>query len=231
MHEFRALCLFALGRYDESAATLYAVLSVGPGWDWTTLISLYPGIDAYTAQVRALEAYCTSHRDSATGRFVLAYHYLTQGHNDAAVGMLKQVVALKPSDALSAKLLRQLDVPAETAATASTASTASTAPVVPPADATPPAGATIDGSWTAKPAPDTTVGLTIQPGGAFVWKVTRKDQTQQFTGTSTYGGGLLTLAQDKGPALVGHVSWTDAGHMTFRVVGDGPDDPGLSFTK
>ena len=25
--------------------------------------------------------------------------------------------------------------------------------------------------------------------------------------------------------------WTDAGHMTFRVVGDGPDDPGLSFSK
>ena len=37
LHEFRALCLFALGRYDEAAATLYAVLSVGPGWDWTTL--------------------------------------------------------------------------------------------------------------------------------------------------------------------------------------------------
>ena len=42
LHEFRALCLFALGRYDEAAATLYAVLSVGPGWDWTTLIGLYP---------------------------------------------------------------------------------------------------------------------------------------------------------------------------------------------
>ena len=33
------------------------------------------------------------------------------------------------------------------------------------------------------------------------------------------------------PALVGRVSWTDASHMTFRVVGDGPDDPGLSFAK
>ena len=37
LHEFRGLCLFALGRYDEAAATVYAVLSVGPGWDWTTL--------------------------------------------------------------------------------------------------------------------------------------------------------------------------------------------------
>ena len=61
LHEFRALCLFALGRYDEAAATLYAVLSVGPGWDWTTLIGLYPSVDVYTTQLRALEEYCTIH--------------------------------------------------------------------------------------------------------------------------------------------------------------------------
>ena len=48
MHEFRALTLFALGQYQESAATLYAVLSVGPGWDWTTMIGLYPQVDIYT---------------------------------------------------------------------------------------------------------------------------------------------------------------------------------------
>ena len=54
------LCLFALGRYDEAAATLYAVLSVGPGWDWATLIGLYPDVEVYTAQLRALEAYCTA---------------------------------------------------------------------------------------------------------------------------------------------------------------------------
>src|SRR5271165_875410 len=65
LHEFRALCLFALKRYDEAAAALYAVLSVGPGWDWTTLIGLYPDIDTYTAQLRTLEDYCRSHTDSA----------------------------------------------------------------------------------------------------------------------------------------------------------------------
>ena len=52
LHEFRALCLFALSRYDEAAAALYAVLSVGPGWDWATLIGLYPSIDPYTQQLR-----------------------------------------------------------------------------------------------------------------------------------------------------------------------------------
>jgi tetratricopeptide (TPR) repeat protein len=42
LHEFRALVLFALKRYPESAAALHAVLAVGPGWDAKTLTSLYP---------------------------------------------------------------------------------------------------------------------------------------------------------------------------------------------
>ncbi len=43
-HEFRGLILFALGRYKEAASPIYAVLSVKPGWDWTTLCSLYADI-------------------------------------------------------------------------------------------------------------------------------------------------------------------------------------------
>jgi len=227
LHEFRALCLFALGRYDEAAATLYAVLSVGPGWDWTTLIGLYPSVDVYTAQLRALEDYCSSHPDSASGRFVLVYHYLTEGHTEAAVDILKQVVALKPGDTLSAKLLRQLDLSKDQPAPAAIAAT--TAPA--PTDTTPPPGASIAGTWGAQPTADTAIALTVQPGGEFSWQVTRKGQTQQFAGASTYGDGILTLAQDKGPVLVGRVGWKDADHMTFRIVGDGPDDPGLSFSK
>ncbi len=225
LHEFRALCLFALGRYDESATSLYAVLSVGPGWDWTTLIGLYPSIDVYTTQLRALEEYCNQHAESASGRFVLAYHYLTQGHTDAAVTILEQVVALKPSDTLSNKLLRQLDPSKDKpAAPAGAASPA-------PSDTTVPQGATIAGTWTAKPVTDTTITLAIEAGGNFNWKVTSKGQTRQFSGASTFGDGLLTLVQDKGPPMVGRVSWTDATHMHFRIAGDGPDDPGLSFSK
>jgi predicted Zn-dependent protease len=40
VHEFRALALFALRRYDEASATVYAVLSTGPGWNWATLVFL-----------------------------------------------------------------------------------------------------------------------------------------------------------------------------------------------
>ena len=59
LHEFRGQTLFALKRYDEAAAALYAVLNVGPGWDWTTLISLYGDPEAYTVPSRGLEDYCT----------------------------------------------------------------------------------------------------------------------------------------------------------------------------
>ena len=54
LHEFRAMCLFAVGRYDEAAVPMYTVLSSGPGWDWTTLASLYSSIDVYSQQLRAL---------------------------------------------------------------------------------------------------------------------------------------------------------------------------------
>src|SRR5437764_6334242 len=53
LHEFRALVLFALQRYAESAAAIHAVLDVGPGWDWETMSSLYPNIEVYTKQLRA----------------------------------------------------------------------------------------------------------------------------------------------------------------------------------
>ena len=49
LHEFLALVFFAQGKYDQAAAPLYAVLSVGPGWDWTTLSGMYPDVDTYTA--------------------------------------------------------------------------------------------------------------------------------------------------------------------------------------
>jgi tetratricopeptide (TPR) repeat protein len=224
LHEFRALCLFALKRYDEAAAALYSVLSVGPGWDWTTLIGLYPDVETYTAQLRSLEAFCTANPNSASARFVLVYQYLTEGHTESAVDILKQVVALKPNDSLSAKLLRQLDPPKGASAVAAAAPSAATVSPMP-------AGASINGTWSAQPVAGTAINLTIQADGKFNWKVAQNGKTQQFAGSSTYGDGILTLARDQGPALVGRVSWKDASHMSFRIAGEGPDDPGLSFAK
>ena len=108
LHEFRSLVLFAMQRYEEAAVPLYTVLSVGPGWDWPTLVGLYPNVDVYTSQLRALEDSIRSGHGTAATRFLLAYHYLTQGHLDAAIAQLKDVTRMQPSDKVSAQLLRAL---------------------------------------------------------------------------------------------------------------------------
>ena len=234
MHEFRALCLFALKRYDDAAATLYAVLSVGPGWDWATLVGLYPDVEVYTAQLRALEAYCDANPNAAAGA-VRAGLSLPDGGPHRGGG--DRVQAGRRAHA-QRHLVGQAGPPARPAQgpgrrrparRRSRADGRARRPA--PADTAPPQGASIAGTWNAKPAADTAIALTIQPAGGFTWQVTQKGKAQQFTGSSTYGDGLMTLVQEKGPALVGRVSWKDADHMTFRVVGDGPDDPGLSFSK
>ena len=208
LHEFRALCLFALGRYDEAAATLYAVLSVGPGWDWTTLIGLYPDVDVYTAQLRALEDYCNANPNSAPARFVLAYHYLTQGHTDAAVDRAqagRRAEAQRHPLGEAAPAAR----PAQGPARAGDAATAP--PSTAPADTTPPAGR-VDRRDLDRPAgrrhrdrPDRSSPAAASPG-----RSPRRARRSSSPATSTFGDGILTLAQDKGPALVGRVSWKDA---------------------
>jgi tetratricopeptide (TPR) repeat protein len=109
LHEFRSLVLFAQQQYQESAATIYAVLAVAPGWDWDTLRALYADPQTYTAQLRALEAYVRANPKNAPARFLLAYHYLEINARDAAANSLRTVLALQPSDQLAAHILQMLD--------------------------------------------------------------------------------------------------------------------------
>jgi hypothetical protein len=40
------------------------------------------------------------------------------------------------------------------------------------------------------------------------------------------------LVQDQNNnTMVGNVRWTDETHFSFKVMGGGPGDPGLSFSK
>ena len=48
---------------------------------------------------------------SAKARFVLAYHYMVQGHGDAAADQFRDVVALQPKDALAAQFAKVLSPP------------------------------------------------------------------------------------------------------------------------
>ena len=247
LHEFRALVLFALQRFDEAAASLYAVLSVEPGWDWTTMIGLYPDVDIYTRQLRALESYVAQSPQSASARFVLAYQYLTQGHAEAAIAELKVVGQLQPKNTLTAQLLQQLEMTQEptstTPATASTTpATASTVPAANPGptipnnsgSAHPADDRNLTGTWTADAGAGTTITVSFPDAKRFVWKVTRQGKTQEIQGERSYGDGILTLAQNNQaaqPPLVGRMTWQDDNHFNFKLLGGAPGDTGLTFAR
>jgi Tfp pilus assembly protein PilF len=220
LHEFRALVLFALKDYKGAAAALYGVLSVAPGWDWTTMSSLYPSVDVYTHQLRALEAYTREHAKAADAHFVLAYHYLTAGHAEAAAEQLKQVVALTPNDQVSRQLLAMI-TPEEEAAQ-------------PPAAATPDEAAeapeSVVGNWKASSGGDGSVQLTLNEDGAFTWKFTQGTKSQEFGGKYQLAGSTLVLEYDNGNTMVGKVAAAQDG-FHFRIVGGPPSDPGLAFQK
>jgi tetratricopeptide (TPR) repeat protein len=226
LHEFRALILFALKRYDDASAALFAVLTGGPGWDWTTLIGLYSGIDVYTDQLRALEDYVRQNTSSAPARFLLAYHYMTEGHNQAAADQFKAALQLQPKDTLSAKFVQLL-----TDAARSKDGDAPAQPAEAPVDAPPARSYSLTGAWTASPTKNVSIGLNLQQDGAFVWNVKDKGKDRQFKGTSNYGNNLLTLAPPQGMPMTGKITWTDEKHFTFQVAGGGPNDPGLAFSR
>jgi tetratricopeptide (TPR) repeat protein len=221
LHEFRGLALFALKKYEQAAVPLYAVLSVGPGWDWTTLIGLYPGIDVYTQQLRALEQFVRTNSSSSAAHFVLAYHYMTQGNNDAAAQQFPQVQTLAPGDTLSAQLLKQLSPPEATPEPAPS----------PAAPSVPVKEGQLAGTWAARPNAETAIELAINEDGTFSWKVTAKGQPRLIEGNWSLGGGVLTLAQGDQGALVGNITWQAENRFQFRVLGTTSDDPGLQFTR
>jgi tetratricopeptide (TPR) repeat protein len=251
LHEFRSICFFALGRYDEAAAPMYTVLSTGPGWDWTTLAGLYPSIDIYTQQLRALEAYCNANPQAASARFLLAALYMTQGSNEAAAGILKQVVALQPRDKLSAQLLAamtaspppdqgQAPPTPEQPIVAQAANESAPSPGAEAGAATAPDGPTLPtgpvpdklvGPWAASPAQGVTIALTLNSDKSFIWKVTDRGQARQFQGAATFGNDVLALTPPDQPPMVGSVTWRDDAHFLFKAVGAPPNDPGLAFGK
>jgi tetratricopeptide (TPR) repeat protein len=226
LHEFRALTLFAMKRYKEAAATLYAVLSVGPGWDWTTMIGLYPSEDVYNAQLRALEAYVRQNPNAADGHFVLAYQYMTAGHSEAAAEQYQDVVHLVPNDSVSRQMLTLLTSTDDQQAPEPSAT-------APPQNTGGPPVAREDilGRWTAPSPADGTVDLSLGNDGRFVWRFAQGNNSQTFEGKFELAGNTLVLEYDNGGTMVAKVAVQDPGRFTFQMVGGPPNDPGLAFTR
>ncbi|MGQ0633888.1 MAG: tetratricopeptide repeat protein, partial [Planctomycetaceae bacterium] len=232
LHEFRGLVQFAMQKYSDAAGTLYAVLSAGPGWDWTTLSSMYPSVDVYTQQLRALEDFVKSHPDSADARFVLAYHYITCNHPDSAVKQLREVVRLQPKDQLSAQLLKMMggDAPADAGAQPAPAvAEGAAAPQEPPAP--PPIDpAKIVGNWAAKRDDGSSFALKLTPDAKFTWTFEQGGRKQEFGGTYEVDEAVLVLTRQDGATMPGMITMAQNG-FNFQLFGAPPGDPGLDFKK
>jgi hypothetical protein len=195
---------------------------VGPGWDWTTMIGMYPDADTYTQQLRALEVYRSANPNVTEAHFLLAYHYLTCGHADEAAKELQTVVRLNPNDKLAAQLLRA-------AATPEGAEPAK--PAEPAAPAQPIDAASLAGAWESARPDGSTINLLVTSDGKYEWKYTRQGKPQEFRGDYSLADNVLILKQGGTPTMVGQVGLVGGDRLSFKLVNDNPSDPGITFSK
>jgi tetratricopeptide (TPR) repeat protein len=227
-HELRGLTLFAMGRYDESAATLNSLLAVAPGWSWQTMIGLYPDVNTYEKQLRNLEAFTKNEPKNAAGRFLLGYHYLVAGHQDAARRQFAQAVDLQPKDRVSEQLLAGLQKDEGNQQT--------TPPPEPSAEEKDHfkegSETHMVGHWIAhrdKNSP--AVEMNLEDNGKFNWTAGEGDKASKVEGNYELNGQTLVLDGGKNESLVGHLSSDGADKFHFKLLGSPPDDPGLEFER
>ncbi len=236
VHEFRGLTLFALRRYAESAAAVYGVLSAGPGWDWTTMSTLYSSTDVYTGQLRGLEEYTKTNPASADAHFLLGYHYLIAGHAEQANGQFVMAQKSNPDDRLL-KQLAAMTTPPKPAGSDSSAS--GPAPAADPAttdagDSSPTkkpiAKEALYGHWKASQQ-NANFDLTIKEDGSFVWLFERDDHRQSVRGVFAVDQNQLALQPDAGGAMLADITMFGTDEMQFKMISGDSTDTGMRFKK
>jgi Tetratricopeptide repeat len=223
IHEFKALVLFARGEDPRAAAELHDVLAVRPGMDWTTMSGLYPDVATYTGHLRALEDRCRQEPNAVAPRFVLAYHYLAAGHQDAGVAQLKALITVEPGDRVARRLLASLT------GTASAPPEPTTTRAVPERDVAPGRPPSVDlvGRWRGD-RDGSTFELSLDGRGRFVWQAAREGNAiARVTGAYQYSANTLTLkAEDRSPLRVS-LTALSPDSFRFTTATDIPGDPGL----
>jgi chemotaxis protein histidine kinase CheA len=226
LHEYRALILFALGRYGDSAGVLNSVLASGPGWDWKTMIAFYGDQKTYDGQLARLEDYAHGKRDAVDARFVLGYHYMVAGNLDGAGREFDEVVSLQPRDTV-AKQLRDLvrsSVKDPQASEPVGNTERSDTDMVEPER--------LVGNWRTDRGSAGTVSLSLQDNGQFAWNFDRQGgKATNLKGTySIDDRGLLVLKSDSSQ-MVGEIHMPSDGQLVFVLAGGPEGDPGLNFTR
>lgn len=225
VHEFRSLVLFALKKYPESAAAVYAVLSAGPGWDWTTMSSLYPNVAAYTDHLRALEDFTKANSKSADAHFLLGYHYQAAGHDESALKQFKLAQTQLPDD----KLIKQLVTMTTPRDEAKSAETPPEPPAVPPEKVL--KAEQFVGSWKAS-SQGATFQLDLDKEGAFTWTYSRGKEKQSVKGVFAVDQNNLALEVDNGGGtMLAEIDFANPSQFKFKMIGGDEKDPGMDFKK
>ncbi len=226
VHEFRGLVLFALKKYPESAAAIYAVLSAGPGWDWTTMSSLYPSVDIYTQQLRALEDFTKANPKSADAHFLLGYQYLTTGYAENAAKQFQLAQAQLPDD----KLIKQL-VGMTTPVDGSKKPETAMPPELPAVPSEKVLSAEkLVGTWKAS-SQVAEFQLDLVKDGSFVWTYSHGKDKQSVKGVFAVDQNNLALEPNAGGTMLAEVDLKNSSQFLFKMIGGDEKDPGLQFKK
>ncbi len=227
-HEFRALTLFALGRYDDAAGVLHSVLASGPGWDWETLIGSYGDPERYTGHLRKLEEYVAANPDAAAPHFLLGYHYMVGENLPEAQSMFDRVATLQPADSvarqLEALLAESVPAPLEPEATEE-------APEPVEADKAPIVAEALHGTWKAPAAGGKAVTLSLTPAGTFTWSYEGAEKGEVLSGEWSLDDDGLLVLKDEDVQMVGDIAFNADGTLHFLLAGSPEGDPGLTFKK
>ena len=183
INEFRALCLFALKQYDQAAGTLYAVLSAGPGWDWTTLSD-------FTRAWTSTRTRCTLWRNTAPSTrnqpgpvrpgVPLPHSGPHRGRRRGAEGGREASARRSALGAAGHAALRRQGG----------GSPACRHPARPGSRGRSRRQGNLVGAWKASPAMGTTIELTLGGDSKFKWNIVSQGKTQPIAGTYTYENGI-----------------------------------------
>jgi hypothetical protein len=209
-----------LQRYAEAAATIHSVLDVGPGWDWKTLSSLYPSVEAYTKQLRALESARDKDLKAAELHFLLGYHYLSCGYPDQAVSAFRRTHEQRPNDSVAAALAATLSPRESQPDQVPTGETAKGVP-----------SDRVVGTWTARGKGTATYSLSLHKDGSFTWGFTKGARKQEVKGVHTLEDNVLAMEPDSGGVLLAVLTLKEPDTLHFKMIGGASDDPGLEFRR
>ena len=232
LHEFYALCLFALAQYDDAAIVLNSLLAVSSGMDLETLKELYDSPDTYRFQRQMLEDHVQGDSGDVSARFVLAYHSIVAGEVEEASRWLREVVRIEPEDRVAKQLLADLEL---SDPTADVPLPSIKTPLIlkepDEASVTDERSTDLAGRWIATQG-EVTIELELTKEGTFVWKRSEIGQPERIIdGAMTLAGDVLVLEGGTAGTFVGKVEPSTDDQFRFQLLNSNASDPGLIFAR